>query len=93
MYAKTDYQGQENSLHYLRTKDGLEVDFALVKQDKIESMIEVKHADGTPSKALLDFYEKYKYPAIQLVKILRHEQQKNEIKILNVEKFLAQLFL
>lgn len=90
-YAKTDYLAQEYSLHYLRTKDGEEVDFALVKQDAVELMIEVKHEN--PSKALINFAEKYNYPAIQLVKILRHEQQKNNIQILNVEKFLAQLFL
>jgi len=93
VYGKVDYQAQEYSLHYLRTKDGLEVDFALVNEEKVESIIEVKYADGTPSRALMHFQEKYQYPAIQLVKILRHEIQKNNIKILSAEKFLSQLFL
>ena len=93
VYALTDYQAKEYTLHYLRTKDGLEVDFALAYKEKIESIIEVKLSDDVPSRALNIFYEKYKYPAIQVVKLLRHEYEKNGIKILNVEKFLAGLFL
>ena len=92
-YAMTDYQAKEYSLHYLRTKNEVEVDFALACQEKIENIIEVKLSDGAPSRALFYFNEKYQYPAIQLVKLLRHEHEKNGIKILNVEKFLSGLFL
>ncbi|MCF7799399.1 ATP-binding protein [Candidatus Babeliales bacterium] len=93
VYALTDYQAKEYALNYLRTKDGAEVDFALVLQDKVENIIEVKLADTTPSRALTSFYEKYNYPAIQLVKYLRHEQKQNGIKILSAESFLSKLFL
>jgi predicted AAA+ superfamily ATPase len=93
VYAKTDYQAEEYGLHYIRTKDGLEVDFALSVQEEIEQIIEVKLTDNAPSKSLVSFHEKYNYPAIQLVKILRHEQSKSGINILSAEKFLAQLFL
>jgi predicted HicB family RNase H-like nuclease len=31
--------------------------------------------------------------SIQVVKLLRHEQEKNGIKILNIEKFLVELIL
>lgn len=92
-YALTDYHAEEYALHYLRTKDGMEVDFALARQEKIENIIEVKLSDSTPSRALIHFHEKYHYPAIQLVKLLRHEHEKNGIKILNTEKFLSGLFL
>lgn len=92
VYGKVDYEAQEYSLHYLRTKDGLEVDFALVNQDEIEQIIEVKNSDSTPSKTLHYFHEKYDYPAIQLVKNLRNEHQKDGIKILNAQKFLSQLY-
>ena len=92
-YAMTDYKAKEYALHYLRTKDGAEVDFALACQDKIESMIEVKLSDASPSRALIQFHEKYNYPAIQLVKFLRHEHEDKEIKVLNVENFLSNLFL
>lgn len=93
VYGKVDYEAQEYNLHYLRTKDGQEVDFALVLNDEIESMIEVKHADGEPNKALMHFVQRYQYPAIQLVQHLRNEHQKNGVKILNAEKFLSQLYL
>ena len=93
VYAKTDYLAQEYALHYLRTKEGLEVDFALACQEKIESIIEVKLSDHVPSKALVNFHEKYNYPAIQLVRFLRHEYEHNGIKVLDAEKFLSELFL
>jgi uncharacterized protein len=91
--AKTDYRAEEYSLNYLRTKDGMEVDFALVKQDNVDQIIEVKLSENAPSRTLLHFHEKYNYPAVQLVKFLRHEHTQNEVKILNAERFLAGLFL
>lgn len=93
VYAKTDYHGQDYALHYLRTKDGVEVDFALTCQDNIEQILEVKLSDNAPSRALFYFNEKYQYSSIQLVKILRHEHEQNGIKILKAEKFLSGLFL
>lgn len=37
-----DYHGYRCSLHYLRDKDGREVDFVTVVNDKIFELIEVK---------------------------------------------------
>jgi len=91
--AMADYNAKEYTLHYLRTKDGKEVDFALVLQNKVESIIEVKLNDKNVSKSLAYFHEKYKYPAIQLVKFLRNEYMQDQIKVLNAEKFLSSLFL
>jgi len=91
--AMTDYKAKEFVLHYLRTKDGTEVDFALVCKENIESIIEVKLTDDSPNKALIYFNKKYNYPSIQLVKFLRHEYEHKDIKVLSVEKFLSKLFL
>ncbi len=91
--ARTDYFAEQRTLHYLRTKDGLEVDFALAHQDAVESIIEVKLSDNAPSKTLIHFNEKYGYPATQLVKRLRHEQQVNCVQVVDVEKYLSGLFL
>ena len=93
IYGRIDYFAEERSLHYLKTKDGHEVDFAIARKDSIETMIEVKVSDFSVNRSLSYFHEKYKYPAIQLVKHLRHETQNNEIQVLNAEKFLSQLFL
>lgn len=92
-YAKTDYLAQNYTLNYLRTKDGLEVDFALVHDDKIEQIIEVKLADDVPSKSLFHFHEKYQLPATQVIRFLRHERKKNDIKIVEASSFLTSLFL
>jgi predicted AAA+ superfamily ATPase len=92
-YAKTDILAEEYFLHYLRTKDGQEVDFALVKEDKITQMIEVKLSDSKVDKTLQTFHEKYQYPAIQLVKNLRNEYRQGAIQILNAEKFLSELMI
>jgi predicted AAA+ superfamily ATPase len=93
IYAKTDYFGEERSLHYLRTKDGHEVDFAIAHENAVEKIIEVKVSDHSINKSLLYFHEKYEYPAVQLVKYLRHETQHNGIQVLRAEKFLSELFL
>lgn len=92
-YAKTDMLAEEYTLHYLRTKDGQEVDFALVYQDKIVQIIEVKLSDGAPSPALKAFHEKYHYPAVQMVKFINRPHQKDGIQIVNAEQFLSGLLL
>lgn len=93
VYGKIDILAEDYSLHYLRTKEGKEVDFAVVVQDEIEMMIEVKTTDATPSTSLLGFYKKYNYPAIQVVKSLRNEHQQHGIQILKAEKFLSNLYM
>lgn len=93
VYIKTDILAEEYSLHYLRTKEGQEVDFALIYQDKITQMIEVKLSDGSPNPALKYFHDKYHFPAIQLVKNLRTEHQQSGVQILNAQKYLSALLL
>lgn len=93
IYGKADIFAEEYRLHYLRTKDGLEVDFALVQDEKVTQMIEVKLSDGMVNPSLKSFHEKYNYPAIQIVKSLRNEHQAGNIKILNAQKFLSELVL
>lgn len=93
VYGKVDIKAESYNLHYLRTKDGLEVDFALVRNNAIELMIEAKHSERLPAKSLVKFHEKYNYPAVQLVKSLRNDHKQQGISILNAEKFLSTLFL
>ncbi len=92
-YGKCDVLAENYSLHYLKTKDGLEIDFALVLRDHIETMIEVKTSDRSPSLSLVKFHKKYNYPALQIVKSLRNEHKREGIHILKAEKFLSELYL
>lgn len=93
VYAKIDYFGENYSLNYLRTKDGLEVDFALVKDQEIEQIIEVKNSMKDIAKSLYSFHNKYNLPAVQVVKELRQNKLNKNIKIIKAEEFLAELFL
>lgn len=90
-YAKVDIYAQNYSLHYLRTKDGQEVDFALVVDDTVELMIEAKLSDVSISKSLMAFHTKYQYPAVQLVHHLRNEYKQGTVSILKADAFLSQL--
>ena len=92
-FARIDYFAQDLSLHYLRTKDGIETDFVVINEGKIENIIEVKLSDCDISKPLIYFHEKYGYPAIQLVRYLRHEYKNNGIQVLDAQKYLSNLFL
>ena len=91
VYGKMDKLGEEYALNYLRNKDGEEVDFAIVKNGVVETIIEAKLADKEISKALMKFSQKYDYPAIQLVKNLKHEYQQGGVRVLSAEKFLQNI--
>lgn len=44
-----DTKGIKTSLHYLRTKDGKEIDFLICIEGRVELMLEAKLSDETPS--------------------------------------------
>lgn len=92
-FAKIDNLGESHSLHYLLTKEKKEVDFALVHDDKIRKVIEVKYRDSTVSPHLWYFHEKYQLPAIQVVKELKRERKEDQIQILLGDHFLKSLYL
>ncbi len=93
LYAKADILAEHGTLHYLRTKEGHEVDFAIAKKDVVDLMIEVKQSDESISSSLKWFHEKYGYPAVQIVGSLRHEYEGKGISVLKAEKFLKNLYL
>lgn len=93
VHAKVDYMGEDAALRYLRTKEKQEVDFALVNDEKIETLIEVKHRDSSVSPTLRYFHEKYQIPAIQLVKELKQERVEKNIAIQKGIRFLKTLDL
>ncbi len=91
--SKIDYLAEPYALHYLRTKDGTEVDFALVKNGIIEKMIETKVSDHTPNKGLIYFHQKYDYPGCLVVKELKNERVQQGIEIVRAEHFFESLNL
>lgn len=69
-----DMSGDKTALHYLRTKDGRELDFLICINDNPTHMLEAKWADANPASAF-NYFQKYfpKIQAIQLVKDLNRE--------------------
>lgn len=93
VYAKIDYNAEDYNLHYLRTKEKEEVDFVLVKDGNVEKMIEVKKSDKEISKALYQFNKKYHFPAVQIVRNLRHARKLEGIEVLKMKDYLSELAL
>lgn len=93
VFAKIDYKGEDYSLHYLHTKEKQEVDFALVKDHQAEKIIEAKYQDPSLSSSLLLFHQKYKIPAVQIVKELKRERIDKGVEIRSGDKFLKELDL
>jgi len=93
VHARIDYQGENYALRYLRTKEDQEVDFALVRDNKVEKMIEVKLRNHSIGKGLRYFHRKYSLPCVQVVKELRHEGVVDGIEVVRGLDFLIGLDL
>lgn len=90
---REDTEGRSLSLHFLKTKDGKEIDFLIVEDRKPKAMIEDKESDENPSpnfslflKALPDS------KAEQWVYNLKKEKLlANGIRIANLSRALAEI--
>lgn len=91
VYAQNDQRGEPFALHYLKTKDGAEVDFCLVNDQRPELMIEVKCTTAGPGRALINFNRRYGIPGVLLVWHLRHERRENGIEIRRAADYLSEL--
>ena len=91
--GKTDYTGEKYELKYLRTKEGRETDFALVKNDEIERLIEIKVADGEPDKNLTYFANKNQFKGVQVVKELKREKTLENVEVVLAKNYFKELFL
>jgi predicted AAA+ superfamily ATPase len=79
----TDRFGDEYELRYIRDKDGREVDFVVLKNGKVDELIEVKWSDSDISKSLIYYAEKLKPRlATQIVMHLKHSYQKGKLQVL-----------
>ncbi len=89
---RRDSLGKDTGLHYIRTKDGAEVDFALSEDDALTHLLECKHADPNPHRPLLRFAQQFPDTiALQLVAELRQEESFGQVAIRRAGDWLAQL--
>lgn len=87
-----DSAGREVALHYIRTKDGAEVDFAFSEAGELKQLIECKLGDNKPHRALSRFAEIFTgADAVQIVYNLRQEEFRNGITITDAANWLARL--
>jgi len=94
MYELIDQRGEEVKIHYLRTKEGKEVDFAFARNGMITRVLEVKVSDTNVDKNLIYFSEKYSLPATQIVMNLKRERKINElIELRDAKEYLSKLDL
>jgi hypothetical protein len=79
-------------LHYVRTKDEAEVDFALSEGDTLTHLVECKLSDNKPQRALARFAEQWAdAQAIQLVRKCKAESDSGRIQIRDTAHWLAAL--
>jgi len=89
----SDYTGKKNTLNYIRTKDGREVDFCLCEENEPASLCEVKLSMDKLDKNIKYFYDRYKISSTQVVYNLRNEKTVHNIDIRKAGTFLSELFL
>jgi len=65
-----DCEAAPVGLHYVRTKDGSEIDFALSRGNVLTHLIECKWADNAPHKAFARILPLW--PDAQAVQLVRH---------------------
>lgn len=92
VHFRQDARGKSAGLHYIRTKDGAEVDFVLSEDNRLTHLIECKLSDSTIHRALASFAGKFpEAEAIQLVRDLRQEEYRNSVRIADAASWLASL--
>jgi predicted AAA+ superfamily ATPase len=86
-----DVYGHKGNLHYLKTKDGVEIDFLVVIDDKPLFAMEVKTSDDSPSKSFKLFKQFIKgVPCLQLVLNPRREfDSPDGIQVRSLVDYLA----
>lgn len=87
-----DVQGKEVGLHYIRTKDGAEVDFALSEKNQLTELVECKLSDEKPHRALQRFaQEQAPVRAVQVVRNARHSYTLGDIEVAAAPDYLMGL--
>ncbi len=87
-----DTRGADVGLHYIRTKDDAEVDFALSDGDTLTELVECRLSDAKPHRALARFAQQWPQArATQLVRELTVEQDLGPIQVREPAPWLAAL--
>jgi predicted AAA+ superfamily ATPase len=88
---REDYEGSLTSLHYIRDRDGREVDFVTIVDGEVYELIEVKLSEDKISSALRYYKEKLnpKY-TVQIVKSLKKIYDHDGIRVTTPEDYFSE---
>ena len=92
VHHEQDVRGRAAGLHYVRTKDDAEVDFALSDGDALTHLVECKLSDTRPHGALIRFAREHpNASAVQLVDRLRNEESRPPVLVADAARWLGEL--
>ena len=87
-----DVEGRAASLHYIRDKQGSEVDLVVCRNNMPVLLAECKHADSAVSRMMLNLAARFpKAEALQVVRELRQEEKRGAVSIVRAADWLAGL--
>lgn len=87
-----DTQGEKTALHYLRDKEKREIDFVVLRDGKIDLLLECKLSDDSLHRPLLYYHQRLKpKQSIQLVHQLNQPKTVEGISIQSAGKWLSSL--
>lgn len=87
-----DTRGMAVDLHYVRTKDDAEVDFALSEGDTLTHLVECQLLEAKPQRALTRFAEQWpQAQAVQLVRECKAEADIGRLQVRDAAGWLAGL--
>mgnify|MGYP001827384950 FL=1 len=89
-----DVEGENCRLHYVRNKDGQEIDFLVTRANKPERLIEVKWADSSLSPHFKKFFPRAQLKRVQVVGELKQSTSyPSAERIEPAIKFLSEMSL
>jgi predicted AAA+ superfamily ATPase len=87
-----DVEGRAATLHYIRDKEGSEVDLVLCRNNAPVLLVECRHADTAISRFMASLAARFpKARAVQLVRELRQEEKRGDVSIVRAAGWLAEL--
>jgi hypothetical protein len=90
LHLVEDRDGYRCQLHYLRDKEGREVDFVIVKDGVVEELVEAKHADDSVSRGLRYYAAKLRPRRVtQIVATLRRPFDRDGVHVTGPFEYFA----
>jgi len=76
---RQDVEGEDTGLHYLRDKEGREIDFVITSAGKLETAVEVKLSDSKLGKNLRYYQGREGFALVKFVQLVLNLCQPREV--------------